>query len=241
MSAAPGPAPSVLQKASNGRLSAYGLRAVLADEIRQGGAPALVIIALLVVIFIAELTTGGPLVWGLSRESLSEGRWETLASHVVAHGGITHLLMNCGALLGFTVGSRRLLGFGLSGWARYFGFLALAGLASAALFLLLHPDDGVPMVGASGAICGLWGLVVRCDPTTGEIRSFRSGIMWRGIRSFAVNNMVLFGILFVLVRLSGGAGGLAWEGHLGGFLLGLLIAPWIIVGPTISAEPAATS
>ncbi|OYY61588.1 MAG: hypothetical protein B7Y51_09915, partial [Burkholderiales bacterium 28-67-8] len=38
---------------------------------------------------------------------------------------------------------------------------AVSGLLGAALYLTLHPAGAVPMVGASGALCGLWGGLSR--------------------------------------------------------------------------------
>ena len=82
------------------------------------------------------------------------------------------------------------------------------------------------MVGASGAICGLWGAAVRVD-FDGGLVPLRSGQVWNHVKAFAKANIILFLILFALVRLSGGVGGLAWEAHLGGFLFGLLAVPWL--------------
>jgi membrane associated rhomboid family serine protease len=82
------------------------------------------------------------------------------------------------------------------------------------------------MVGASGAICGLWGAAARIG-ADGAFVPIRSPQVWRQIKAFAVNNAVLFGIIFILVLMSGGKGGLAWEAHLGGFVFGLLAMPWL--------------
>lgn len=232
---------SVLQKAANGRLAEPLVRRMLLDVVQRGGAPGLLVVTLLFAAFVVQKFTGGPLAWGLSRQALAEGRWETLASHAIAHGGLTHLWLNCAALISLTIASRTWLGAGLSGWGRYFGLLLLSAGASALFFLLIHPDDALSMVGASGAICGLWGFVVRCDQKMGELRSLTSRTVLRGVREFAVANLALFAILFLLVSLSSGVGGLAWEAHLGGFLLGILIAPWFFQRPEITSEPAAIS
>ena len=106
--------------------------------------------------------------------------------------------------------------------------LLAAAITSALAFLLIHPDDDIPMVGASGAICGLWGLLVRSDLETCTLRSLTAKPVLIGIRDFAFSNLVLFAILFVLVRVTESQGGLAWEGHLGGFLFGLMAAPFFV-------------
>ena len=205
--------------------------------------PGVILAFLLIVAAVAEWRIGGPDAWGVSRETLMEGRWLTLLSHPIAHGSIGHLIMNCSALVTLTAVVRPLLGREPRGWGRYVVVLVGAAITSALVYLLLHPSDGLPIVGASGAICGLWGLAVRCDIETGHTRPLLSKIVLGGVRQFVISNIVLFGILFLLVRLEGGAGGLAWEAHLGGFLFGLLAAPWLIKpaeSPMASAR-AATS
>lgn len=217
--------PTALQRVSDGRPEqANGF----SQNIRAGGLPALILSVGLIGAFILEMTSGGPLAWGLSRTALAEGRWQTLGLHAVAHGGLWHLALNISALQGFTPPVRKLLGGGVLGWARYFVLLTGAAACSAAAYLLLHPDDGLPMVGASGALCGLWGLLVRCDPRTGDPRPLASSPVLAGLRDFAVSNLFLFGVLFLATRAVGSNGGLAWEAHLGGFVFGLLLGPFLL-------------
>lgn len=236
---------TTLQKVSSGQLGggAPPQSRTLSEELRDGALPAYILAALLVITAVVELLTGGPLAWGLSRQTLSDGRWFTLLSHPIAHGSLAHLLMNCSALIGLTLATRPLLGNDFKGWGRYGIVLSGAAIASALAYLVLHPSDGLPMVGASGAICGLWGLAVRCDPDTGLLRGLWSKPVRSGVSRFTMTNIVLFGILFLLVWLQGGTGGLAWEAHLGGFTFGLLAARWLIkpYEQAMIAEPAATS
>lgn len=236
---------TTLQKVSSGQLggAAPPPSRTLREELRDGALPAYLLAALLTITGVVELLTGGPLAWGLSRQALSEGRWITLLSHPIAHGSLGHLFMNCSALIGLTLATRPLLGNDVKDWGRYGVVLSGAAIASALAYLALHPSDGLPMVGASGAICGLWGLAVRCDPDTGLPRTLWSKPVRVGVWRFTVTNIVLFGILYLLVWLQGGSGGLAWEAHLGGFAFGLLAARWLIkpCEQTMIAEPVATS
>ena len=148
--------------------------------------------------------------------------------------------MNSAAILSMTIPVRLLLGSGAGGWPRYLSLLVGAAISSAAMFLLVHPDDGIPMVGASGAICGLWGLLVRGDLETRMLRPLLSKPVLIGMREFAVTNAALFAILYFAARSTGSQGGLAWEAHLGGFLFGLLSAP-LFLRRLSPSEPAATS
>lgn len=223
---------TALQRASDGRL---GLGADLSKPAtwkalgREYGAPGLALVGLLLVTFVVELTQGGPDVWGLSGQALRDGRWTTLLSHMFAHAGLGHLLMNTSALLALSPIVVVRLGVGPVSWLRYAALFLCAGWAGAALYLALHPFAAVPMVGASGAICGLWGAAARVDFDGGFV-PLRSGQVWNNVKAFAKANVILFLVLFALVRLSGGVGGLAWEAHLGGFLFGLFAMP-LISGP----------
>lgn len=218
---------TALQRASDGRL---GLGADLSKPAtwralgREFGAPGLVLFGLLAIAFMAQWSQGGPQAWGLSGQALRDGDWTTLVSHMFAHAGVAHLLMNTSALLALSPIVLTRLGAGPASWLRYATLFLSAGWAGAALFLALNPYGAVPMVGASGAICGFWGAAARVD-FNGGIVPLRSRQVWNNVKTFAKTNLILFLVLFVLVRVSGGVGGLAWEAHLGGFLFGLFAMP----------------
>lgn len=175
---------------------------------------------------VSRMFAGDPLMGvgqgGLSAAALSEGRWWTPLSSMVLHGGAMHLLYNLSSLiaLGPTVSQR--LGHHPAGAAAFFVFFLTCGLAGDIVFLAINPTDSVPMIGASGAIFGLWGAAARIRPE-GGLEPILSQPVWRNLKAAVIMNLVLFGILFVLVRASGGTGGLAWEAHLGGFVAGLLL------------------
>ena len=233
-----GPPPtSPLQRASSGRLrggpSIWDRRAWKAI-FSTAALPAVLLIAVFGVVFAAQMTNGGPLPWGLSGQALEEGRWHTLASHMVTHGGLAHLFMNSSVLLALTPLVMMRLGSGLAAWLRYGVLFAASGLAGAALYLAIHPAGVVPMVGASGAIFGLWGAAARVGPD-GAMVSLMSAQVRSEVIAVAKMNLILFVILFALVRISGGVGGLAWEAHIGGFLFGLLVMP--LLAPRAVAAP----
>ncbi len=227
MTLPPEPAhPSVLARTTDGA----GQRGVFdvrtwRDGYGPRGEAGLWLAGLLVVGFAAQIFNGGPIPWGLSGQALAEGRGWTLLTHMFVHGGAMHLIMNLGGVMALSAPVMVRFGRGAGAWLRYAGLFLLSGLAGAALYLALHPTGEVPMVGASGALCGLWGAVARYAPD-GGIAPLTSEQVRRNVIPFVQMNLVLFLILFALVRLSGGVGGLAWEAHLGGFLFGLLAGPW---------------
>jgi membrane associated rhomboid family serine protease len=226
------PAGMTLQRATNGDgdpgpalTDPRSWREVFSPE----GAPGVLLAALFVGVFILEVRNGDFGAWGLSASRLAEGQWTGLFTHMFVHGGLFHLLMNCSALLGLTVVVMSRLGAGrrLQGYARYAGLFLASGLAGAAAYLAVHPTGVVPMVGASGAIFGLWGAAARFG-LDGGVAPIRSAEVWRHVKQVVSANVVLFLLISGPVLLSGGEGGLAWESHLGGFLLGLFAGPWFM-------------
>lgn len=226
------PPGSALTRATDGRVGHSAVWEPLAwqEEFGDEGATGVWPAAVLILAFIAQWFAGGPGPWGLSAEALSQGRWFTFGTHMFVHGGLMHLWMNLGGVMALTPPVLIAFGGDRRGWGRYLGLFAASGLLGAALFLALHPTGAVPMVGASGALCGLWGALSRLGPD-GGIVPIRSGPVWAQVKAFATTNLILFAILFVLVRVSGGVGGLAWEAHLGGFVFGLFAMPFLVPRP----------
>ncbi len=144
-----------------------------------------------------------------------------LFGHVFFHYGFLHLLMNGLAFLqaapfvAFRIGDLRFL-------VLFF----ISALGGAAAFILIQPTSEVGAVGASGAICGIYGayfLAVRPSPKAAlsdpQIRN--------SMLSFLGINVVLMAFLPLPI---------AWEAHLGGFVAGVIAYPLLaprarIVGP----------
>lgn len=87
--------------------------------------------------------------YALSASGLTEGRWWQFITHAFLHGGIIHLLVN---MVGLWFAGRiveRVLGTGR--------FLVLYGVSivGGALAQILLTGGGVPLIGASGAVCGV--------------------------------------------------------------------------------------
>jgi membrane associated rhomboid family serine protease len=174
----------------------------------------------------------GMLSWAISAAALAEGRYETILLHMFAHGGPMHILMNSAALIALGPPLIARLGPPALGWLRFCAVFVLSGLAGAALYLAVHPAGEVPMLGASGAICGLLGLLARFQPESDQLLPIRSREIWLTMKDFAKDNVILFVMLTVPALLAGQGGGVAWEAHLGGLLFGLF------AGPLFAPRPA---
>jgi len=132
----------------------------------------------------------------------------SLITYQFLHGGWVHLGVNMLSLAAFGAPVERLLG------ARRFVFFYLsAGIVAAAVHVVFFPDSPDPVIGASGAISGVFGAVLMLMRQVGSLSSLLpvAGI-W-----IALN--VFFGIF----GGTPGAGGepVAWTAHIGGFIYGL--------------------
>ena len=140
--------------------------------------------------------------------------WPALVDPVTyqfLHANLIHLGVNMLALLAFGSGVERRIG-----GARMAIFYLVCGVASAAVHFAVYPTSLVPIIGASGAISGLFGGVLRFQ--FGGAAGARRGL-WPVVVLWIVVNVVL-----------GQAGmpgmedtAIAWVAHLGGFGAGLLL------------------
>lgn len=135
----------------------------------------------------------------------------TLATSVYAHAGPGHLLANAVALV--------LVGFALERTTtrvRFHAFVlltgALSGLSEHLVGGLLGPPPAV--LGASGAVLGLYGYVVAGNPVAGGVLA-RLSLGRRG-------TVALAAALALLVTLLTGGPGVALVAHFVGFAVGLL-------------------
>jgi len=139
------------------------------------------------------------------------------------HGGWVHLGVNMLSLAAFGAPVERLLGV-----RRFIAFYLTAGLAAALVHVLSFPDSADPVVGASGAISGVFGAVLVLLRRVGRMSSLLpiAGV-W-----IALN--VFFGIF----GGTPGAGGqpVAWTAHIGGFIYGLA-AIRLFVPRSMDEEP----
>ncbi|WP_209425931.1 rhomboid family intramembrane serine protease [Pararhodobacter sp. SW119] len=156
---------------------------------------------------------------------LLSGGWQTLwpgqsvsmfVTYAFLHVGFLHLLFNMLVLVQL---GRECVGR-LGEWGFSVLYL-LSAIGGAAGFLLLPSSSG-PMVGASGAIFGLFGAVQYWDWQRRRATGASLGPFWK----------VMFGLVLMNVLLLLLVGSyLAWQAHLGGYIAGFLVAR--LVTPTL--------
>ncbi|MDD9910606.1 MAG: rhomboid family intramembrane serine protease [Ahrensia sp.] len=168
-----------------------------------------------------------PISYTISADQLvtAGSRFWSPLTYAFLHGDWVHLLVNSIWLLAF--GSAVARRFGALRFAALFVFGAIAG---AAFHYLFHPVGNVPVVGASAAVSACMGAAVRFafrpggvapDVETAPAFSLLESLKNRNIMTFVV---MWFAInwLFGTGWLTPGEAGIAWEAHMGGFLLGWL-------------------
>lgn len=137
-------------------------------------------------------------------------------TYAFLHGGVMHLLFNM--LVMVHLSREAVPRLGQRGFL--LGWMITAG-GGAAAFWFLSSGSG-PMVGASGAVFGLFGMTQYWDWQ----RRRASGATLRPFWNLMLGLVLMNVALFFLV-----GGFLAWQAHLGGYVAGFLFAR--IVTPTI--------
>jgi rhomboid protease GluP len=167
------------------------------------GLPGLRNLALINFAFWAQLLTEG---WAAAWPGQ---RLAMFVTYAFLHGGFLHLLFNMLILvhLGRDCVAR------LGEWG-FFVLYILSAIGGAVGFLLLATAPG-PMVGASGAIFGLFGAVQYWDWQVRRATGAPLGPFWKVMLGLVLMNVLLYAMV---------GGLLAWQAHLGGYVAGFLVA-----------------
>lgn len=140
--------------------------------------------------------------------AVDDGAWWQLLTSVFTHVEIWHVAMNMFALFIFGPALEAIIGR-----ARFLAVYLVSGLASSVLVMFLSSQYG-STVGASGALFGLLGALLVMA------RKARLNSQW------LMQNLAI-GVVITVVgwRL------ISWQGHLGGFLGGVVAAALIAYAP----------
>lgn len=170
------------------------------------------------------LSPEGMNAWAVSGPRLAQGEYQTILLHMFAHGGLMHIGFNMMAL--FAIGPAVMERLGSLSLRTVAGLLALfflTGLAGMGAWLAINPQSPIPMLGASGAIFGLLGAILRQpDPLASPIPLF-SRAMGNAFLTFGKLHLPLIALFAIPLLFGSGFFGLAWEAHLGGFVAGILL------------------
>jgi len=156
--------------------------------------------------------------------------WVTAFSSMFMHASFLHILGNMVflAIFGPTVEDR-------IGRLRFLLFYLLGGLVALAAQILVGPDSTSPTIGASGAIAAVLGGYILMYPRARVITLVFIVFFVTLVELPAVYLLGFWFLLQLLYGLAGlatplgGAGGVAYFAHVGGFLFGLLVIYLFVV------------
>lgn len=163
-------------------------------------------------------------VWW-DEQAAEEGQWWRALTAIFSHGGILHLVVNTLALISFGPLVERKIGP-----LKFAGLWFGAGFSSLLAHAIYRPE--MPVVGASGSIFGILGLLMILAPRMRMLLFF-----------FWETRILTFGVLyaaFVPILLQFEAGSfIAHEAHLGGMIFGTIAAFLVNAKKAILVMPAA--
>jgi membrane associated rhomboid family serine protease len=181
----------------------------------------------------------GPMREAFARYIVGEGSLEpwTLATYALLHGSWMHVIFNSVWLAAFGTPVARRCG----AW-RYGGIALVGTVAGGLLHIAIDPLSATPLVGASAGISALMAAAARFvfqPPVTAygnswqvpaprpietipELLRNRTAVAFLAI--WLATNL-LFGL--VSVPLATESTAIAWDAHLGGFIAGFLLFPFL--------------
>ncbi len=178
-----------------------------------------IIIGLTVIVSLTTMAPDGSAyletLW-LESGAVANGEWWRLLTVTLVHGGLLHLMFNMYAL--YLVGP---IVERIYGW-KMFGLIYLLCAAAGSAASLVFGDPQVPSVGASGAIFGLFGVVLAATRIHDPILDRRGRALTGQIGMLIVINL-LFGF-------SGAGGNIDNAAHVGGLLAGLWLGFILVPG-----------
>jgi membrane associated rhomboid family serine protease len=154
----------------------------------------------------------------------------SFASYAFIHSNLNHLIFNSLWLLAF--GSPLAWRFGA---VRFAAFFIATSVGGAVLHLVTHLGELLPMIGASAAISGAMAGVMRFLFQRGDAPMFGRAAAHAPAASlrdtFRDRRVIVFLLVWLAFNLLVGLGSfalpglehaIAWEAHIGGFVVGLL-------------------
>jgi membrane associated rhomboid family serine protease len=150
--------------------------------------------------------------------------WLTLLTSMFMHGGLLHLLGNMLFLWIFGNNIEDSMGR-----VRFIVFYVAGGLVALLAQTLLEPNSTAPTIGASGAVAAVLGGYALLYP---RARVVTLVIIIFFITLIELPALLVLGLWFLvqllygtaeLAQPVGGAGGVAYFAHIGGFIFGLLL------------------
>ena len=148
----------------------------------------------------------------------------TIVSSMFLHGGFMHLIGNMLFLWIYGNNIEDAMGH-----IKFLFFYLFCGLAAAFLQALVTPNSNIPMIGASGAVSGVLSAYLLLYP---KARVSTLIFIFFFITVIRIPAGILILIWFATQLLNASltdpnSPGVAWFAHIGGFLMGILLLPFL--------------
>ncbi|WP_375645799.1 rhomboid family intramembrane serine protease [Bartonella sp. TT29SHDZB] len=152
----------------------------------------------------------------------------TMVSYSFMHSSFKHVALNMVWLLVF--GSPLARHFGV---LRFLIFWVLTAVISVLTYFTFHQESTISLVGASGAVSGMMGAIVRYGLPSrylgvkefgGHLLSIKKALRSKGVLVYMSMWLIadfIIGISSILFEENGIS--IAWEAHIGGFFAGFLL------------------
>jgi len=147
-------------------------------------------------------------IFGFTPAKLFDGQFFTLFTYIFLHGNLFHLIANMWFLWVFGDNLEARLGS-----LKFLAFYLLCGIGAGVVYALAMSDPNAAVIGASGAISGVLAGYLVLFPKN-KIRTF-----------FVSLPAVVYVFAWFLLQLFSATGtdtSIAYWGHIGGFVCGLL-------------------
>jgi membrane associated rhomboid family serine protease len=177
----------------------------------RDGLVSMILIGINVAAYVVTLATGGTngdffengAMWGYG---VADGDYPRLLTSAFLHGGTLHLLFNMYGLFLFGPFVERALGT----WRFIVAYLTTALVGSVFVYLLADPR--ILTIGASGAVFGLFGMALM--------------LLLR-----AKQDVRTLLVLLAINAVISTQGNISWQGHLGGFVGGVVLGAAFAFAP----------
>lgn len=149
-------------------------------------------------------------------------RYATPFTSMFLHGGWLHLLGNLLFLWIYGDNVEDSMGH-----VRFVAFYCLCGAAAVFAQALSEPHSAYPIIGASGAISGVLGAYLLLFPRAKVLTLVLLPFFFTTLRLPAMLLLLLWFAAQLVsdIAVHGGGTGVALRAHIGGFLMGMLLAP----------------
>lgn len=162
-------------------------------------------------------------------------------THMFTHADAMHLAFNGASMLAFAGALEKRIGA-----IRLLLFFFVCGFAAAITFIVFNPGLLAPMIGASGAIAGLMGGVMRFffsamddgglrrlneAPRTIPLKPLSDALRDRRLQIVTTCFIVMNGAAMIGFGDVNANNAIAWEAHIGGYVAGLLLFGFFDIAP----------